>query len=209
MIGRSSHPKTPAVASGCLTMGAMMNRATGVLFALSVGACGVGDDDNELPNTPEPRLCSANLAIIGTFTLGAMVPDDVNNETGDPPGDGVPDFSGCWPTGTWTWTMTVSDNTCATPPAPAPSYSFRTDFVPDANGDPQYQYTLLAPQNPNYTLKVSSGGGGLCEGLLELFSPDGLQSWNLHPTLNSFNMNGPLAGSGEYAEWRDNQIPTP
>lgn len=173
----------------------------------SLTACGVGDD-GELPSTPEARECTANLTITGTFTLGAQVPDNYNNDTGDPPGDGVPDFSGCWPTGTWTWTVAVADNTCPTAPVPEASYSFRTDFLPDMNGEPQFSYTLLAPQlTSNYRLKVSSGGGGLCEGGLEIYDATGTTGWILQPALDVFNQSGPLTGVGEYAIWKESQYP--
>jgi hypothetical protein len=180
----------------------------GLLVSLApLTACGVGDDGG-LPSTPEPRICSANLAITGNFTIGAMVPDKVNNTTNEPPGDGQPDFTGCWPTGTWTWTLAVADSNCATPPTPEASYSFRTDYVPDAGGEPQYEHTLLAPQlTTNYRLKVSSGGGGLCEGILEIYSQDGKESWILHPALDVFNQSGPLTGVGEYAIWKEAQYP--
>ncbi|MDX2087393.1 MAG: hypothetical protein SFX73_06070 [Kofleriaceae bacterium] len=177
-----------------------------VISLTTLAACGVGDD-GELPSTPEPRICSATLAITGTFTIGAMVPDRVNNNNNEPPGDGMPDFTGCWPTGTWTWTMTVGESNCATAPAPEASYSFRTDYLPDANGEPQYSYTLLAPQlTDNYRLKVSSGGG-LCEGILEIYANEGKESWLLHPALDVFNQSGPLTGEGEYAMWKESQYP--
>jgi hypothetical protein len=179
------------------------------LLSLSLSACGVGDNDMpDLPMTPEPRVCSSTLAITGTFTIGAAVPDEVNNDTQLPPGDGMPDFTGCWPTGTWLFNLAVGENSCETPPVPLAEYRFRTDYVDDAMGEPQYEYTLLAPQlTTNFRLKVSSGGGGLCEGILEIYSPDGLESWNLHPALNSFNMSGPLSGEGEYALWTESQYP--
>jgi hypothetical protein len=189
-------------------MDAMTNPGRLSILAL-LTACGVGDNDKpELPSTPEPRLCSANLAITGTFTVNGTVPDDVNNTTKMPPGDGMPDFTGCWPTGTWQFNLAVTDNTCDPAPVPAADYRFRTDYVNDVGGEPQYMYTLVAPAlTTPYRLKVSSGGGGLCEGLIEIYSADGLQSWNLHPALNSFNMSGPLSGVGEYAEWSEPQYP--
>lgn len=185
----------------------MKTRGVLVIGLGVLGACGVGDDAM-LPMTPEPRICIANLAITGTYAIGAMVPDNVDNDTNEPPADGMPDFTGCWPTGTWTFNLSITDNTCATPPTPLPEYKFRTDYLPDANGEPQYTHTILSPNlTTNYRLKVSSGGGGLCEGIMEIYSEDGLQSWILHPALNSFNMSGPLTGVGEYAEWRDAQYP--
>ncbi len=184
-----------------------LGRLFGVLTLSATAACGVGDDAPP-PSTPDPRICSANLSITGNFTLGMPAPDLVNNDTQMPPADGLPDVEGCWPVGTWTWTMAVVDNTCQTPPTPAPSYSFRTDYVLDANNEPTYTYSLIAPTSfPNYRLKVSSGGGGLCEGVIEFYTADGLESWILHPALDSFNMNGPLDGLAEYAQWSDAQYP--
>ncbi len=187
----------------------------GRLLAMLVltSACGVGDDDMPTPpSTPEPRLCSTDFSIAGQFTLGMPVPDEVNNETGMPPGDGMPDINGCWPIGTWTFTLTQTANTCDPAPTPAASYSFRTDYVDGPGGatDKQYQHTLLSPTgfpSTNWKVKVSSGGGGLCEGGIELYSADGKQSWNLHPAIDVFNTSGPIEGFGEYAEWADNQIP--
>lgn len=178
-----------------------------LLLATTSAACGVGDDGPGVEPTPEPRICTTVLAITGTFTQSLAVPDDVNNDTQLPPGDGLPDFTGCWPVGTWTFSLALGENTCDTPPTPEASYSFRTDYVPDMNGEPQYEYALLAPTPMNYRLKVSSGGGGLCEGLIELYSDDALESWILHPALNTFNMNGPLGGEGEYAIWREPAYP--
>lgn len=184
-----------------------VGRVLSTLLLVTAGACGVGDDSPPVEPTPDPRVCTAILAITGDFAISAMVPDDVNNDTQMPPGDGLPDFTGCWPVGTWTFTMAVTENTCATAPTPEASYSFRTDYVPDMNGEPQYQYTLLAPTPMNYRLKVTSGGGGLCEGLVELYSDDGLESWILHPALNVFNTSGPLGGEGEYSIWKEPAYP--
>jgi hypothetical protein len=185
----------------------MMNRAVLVLgLGLLIPACGVGD--NGLPSTPEARTCLANLSITGTFTLGMPSPDVVNNDTQLPPADGIPDILGCWPTGTWAFTAAVVDNTCATAPTPLAEYKFVAAFVDDPI-EPTYSYTLVTPDpatNDN-RVHISSGGGGLCEGTLELYSADGLQSWNLHPALNVFNTSGPLTGIGEYAEWKEPQYP--
>lgn len=190
-----------------MTHRTLLGLGFGLGLALASAACGVGNDEGT-PSTPDPRICAANLSLTGTFTLGMPSPDKVNNDTHLPPGDGLPDIQGCWPTGTWSFTAAVVDNTCKTAPTLLAEYKFRTDFVDDPV-DPTYNYVLLAP-NPTTTsnrVKVSSGGGGLCEAGVELFSADGKQSWNLHPTLNVFNVSGPLAGVGEYAEWNDAQYP--
>ena len=171
---------------------------------LLFGACGVGDDGP--PSTPEPRICQAHFTVSGTFTLGMPSPDKVNNDTGAPPGDGMPDIMGCWPVGTWTFTLKQDDNNCAKEPTPLAEYKLNVAFIDDPV-EPDYMYTLVEP-NPTTTKtrqSVSSGGGGLCVANIEVFSEDGKQTWNLQPALDVFNMNGPLTGVAEYAEWKDSQ----
>lgn len=176
------------------------------MLCLWLAACGVGDDGT--PSTPEPRECLANLSITGQFTMSQAPPDELNNDTGMPPGDGKPDINGCWPTGTWTFSAAIVDNTCKTEPVLLPEYKFTAVFVPDPT-EAKYTYTLNTPDpgSMNHRIHVSSGGGGLCEAGVELYSADGKQSWNLQPALNTFNANGPLTGLGEYAEWKDSQYP--
>lgn len=181
-----------------------MTRALMLCFVLS--ACGVGDDGT--PSTPEPRECVAHLDITGQFTIGAAAPDIVNNDTGDPPGDGIPDIQGCWPVGTWSFKAALVDNTCKNPPELLPEYKFTGVYIPDPT-EPKYEFTMVTPSPDamNHRVHVSSGGGGLCEAGVELYSADGLKSWNLQPALNVFNISGPLTGLGEYAEWKDAQYP--
>jgi hypothetical protein len=174
------------------------------LLLLAITGCGVGDDGP--PSTPEPRICQAHYTVSGQFTLGMPAPDKVNNDTGDPPGDGKPDIQGCWPVGNWTFTVANVDNDCKTPPTPLAQYQFTGTFVDDPV-EPGYTFTVVAP-NPSTSktrIGVSSGGGGLCVGKLELFSEDFKQTWILEPSLNVFNTSGPLTGVAEYAEWADSQ----
>ena len=51
-------------------------------------------------------------------------------------------------------------------------------------------------------LKVSSGGGGECEGLLELWSVDNTKFWNMKPDMTGTA----IAGHGSYAEYQDPQL---
>ena len=182
--------------------GGMTNPGRFLILAL-LPACGVGDDA-PLPSTPEERICTATLALTGTFMMSAAAPDEVNNDTRLPPADGMPDVTGCWPTGVWTFTAAVTENTCATPPVPEPQYRFTGTFIADSMMEgPTYDFALNAPAlTENYRLKVSSGGGGLCEGGIEIYTDGATKAWILHPTLNVFNMSGPLAGVGEYAEYK-------
>ena len=189
-------------------MGLMANRGALVL-CLGLGAlaaCGVGDDGP--PSTPEPRICQAHFTVAGQFTMSRAAPDDVNNDTGVAPGDGIPDIQGCWPVGTWTFSLTQVDNTCKTAPTPNAEYKFSGVFVPDAV-EPDYVFTLVTPDPTSMThrVNVSSGGGGLCEGSLELYSADAKQAWILNPALNVFNMSGPLTGVAEYGEYKEAQYP--
>ncbi len=185
-------------------------RTTGLLIsALMVfGACGVGDEET---NTPDERLCNATLAITGTFTMTSPVPDLVDNDTNMPPSDGMPDFTGCWPTGDWAFSASIESTTCSTAPVqPTTEYRFSTTYMqaPDGSGG-VYNYSLVSPslQAGEYRLKVSSGGGGLCEGVMELYLDGAKKAWLLHPALNVFNQSGPLTGVGEYGEFDEAIFP--
>lgn len=185
-------------------MGDMTNPGRFLIFALlSLSACGVGDDA-PLPSTPEERICSATLAIAGNFMITSPVPDNLDNNTNMPPADGMPDFTGCWPTGVWTFTATVGETNCATPPVPEAQYKFTGTYTLDSMMEgPKYDFVLNTPAlTENFRLKVSSGGGGLCEGVIEIYTDGATKAWLLHPALNTFNASGPLGGEGEYAEYK-------
>jgi hypothetical protein len=188
-----------------------MKLALSAISLLLIGACGVGDDGG-LPGPTDPRLCTTEFNLTGSFTVGMAPPDNVNNDTQQPPGDGVPDIEGCWPTGMWTFTAAVTTNTpgeteCAPAPTAPTQIQFKVDFVSDPV-DPTYSYTVVAPTTFSKSLvKVSQGGGGLCEGQIEFFSSDGKETFNFHPVLNVFNQNGPLNGQGEFARFSVDQRP--
>lgn len=190
-------------------------RITRVAFAplLLAAACGVGDESDGTPmdSTPDDRLCSAQFSLVGTYTVGASPPDLVNNATGEAPPDGQIDDYGCWPAGTWSFRVTnTTESNCATAPTPEAEYRFVTTY--SANGTDgqgvQFETTLQLPAlTGNHRAKVSSGGGGLCEGVIELYLDGGKKAWYLHPTLNVYNMNGPLAGSADYNEYAQSIYP--
>lgn len=101
------------------------------------------------------RLCTAILGVSGTFEVGASRPDD---------------NPGCWPVGVWRLSPAVQQNECPSPPQLDPEYAFRVTRDDDNN----FTYKYLT--HPNYDrvrLKVSSGDGGVCQGTLESYSPDG------------------------------------
>ncbi len=131
--------------------------------------------------------CNATFKTTGTFVLGAPQPADVD---------------GCWPVGTWTFSATVDTNECGTPPALLPQYQFKVERLSDSLGDPVDAYTFLTEPSAHHRLKVSSGGGGLCEGGLEIFSEDGKQYWNFKPALEA---DLSIDGFGEYALYTTDQ----
>ncbi len=172
--------------------------ALGSLVAM-VAACGVGDPAGPPPESDERNdvlgiLCNAEYDVAGTFTPG----------TPTRPAE-IP--TGCWPVGTWTFTATMRSNECAAPPSQlATQYAFRVDRTPDAtNGGWEETYTYLGT-GMAHRLKVSEGGGGECEGGLELYSTDGTEWWNLKPALTGTTIDG-FAEYSKYAE--DQRNPNP
>jgi hypothetical protein len=173
-----------------------------------LAACGVGEDDDDSSSGMDVRLCTTTFTLSGNYTLGASPPDRVNNDTQAPPADGIPDIQGCWPTGTWSFQMTPAEGDCSPAPTPPPTIAFRVDFVDDAV-EPKYTYTLTQPTTgiSNPRVNVSQGGGGTCEGIVELFSADGKETYNLTPNIAVFNTSGPITGQGEFARWNRDQTP--
>lgn len=156
--------------------------------------------------TAAERLCTDTYSITGNFTIGQQSPDNQNNETGEPGADGEPDIQGCWPTGKWVFTLARSGGDCTPGPSIPSSIEFDVIFNADPI-EPDFTEMLLEPTVDDYRLHVSQGGGGLCEGGLELFTKGGTEVFNLQPTLNVFNVSGPLAGVGEFSRFSKNQVP--
>jgi hypothetical protein len=169
-----------------------------IVGLLAIAACDTGSvsgpggggaaPDAADRNTSLGILCNATFKTSGTFAQGATKPAD--------------DPSTCWPVGTWTFSATLDTNDCKTPPALLPSYAFKVEQTTDANGDPLRTYTYTTDPTTHYHLKVSGDGGGLCEGGLELFSPDGKQYWNFKPSLETGNV---IDGFGEYSLYDSDQ----
>jgi hypothetical protein len=168
-----------------------------MILGVLVGACGVGEEGTPFPSDDRNEalgiLCNAEFNVTGTFTAGTPA---------RPPE--VP--TGCWPVGTWTFTASQRANDCD--PAPvqlATSYSFRVDRAvnPDPTQDIGYEesYTYLGDASNFYRLKVTEGGGGECEGGLELFSDDGTEFWNLKPMLTGTVIDG----FAEYSKYDTDQ----
>jgi hypothetical protein len=147
------------------------------MFAMSSLAC-VPDGKGELEADQNGKVCSAYLSVAGTFA---------ESRAADPL-----EVKGCWPVGTWTFKATLEQNECAEPPTLEEEYAFLVER--DEDGKETYQY-LTDPNWERVYIKVTSGGGGLCEGGLEVFSEDGTKVLNLKPALQA---DATLTGFGEY-----------
>ncbi len=135
------------------------------------------------PNGPENkatgRVCTAILNLTGTFTPGAPDPDTAN-------------MGKCWPVGTWTFSASMGDSNCMTPPSLDQQYAF-TDARDTDNVDTIVY--LNSPGNDHVRIKVNAGDGGICEGIIDIFSPDGMAVTAFRPALQADNS---LNGFGEY-----------
>lgn len=196
----------------------MMHRA-GAFIAiafLAVG-CGVGDDDFE-PRDPNPAkmICTDAFKATGTWTAGIPM-RDIDSPTG------------CWPVGLWSFTVSldptddqilditgdqkpdrcgaVSGTRAATFEG---NYSFTVNRVDDGDGWVEsYVVTGAVDQGGQkiwndkviYKVKVTEGGGGECEGGLEIYSRDGLEYWNMKPNLTGTT----ITGAGDYAIYEEPQ----
>lgn len=167
-----------------------------ILLGVFVGACAVGDEDGAPvpPGESDDRddilgiLCNAEYTVTGSFTAGLPA------RPADAP-------TGCWPVGTWTFTASQMTNECETPPVQlATEYSFRVDRQ-DLGEGWEETYTYLGDTSKTYRLKVSEGGGGECEGGLELYNATGTEYWNLKPALEGTT----LSGFAEYAKYGSDQ----
>lgn len=167
-------------------------RISAVLGALAVGSLSgcfspgesrSSDIDDTARRAALGISCESKLSITGSFVRGADQPADV---------------MGCWPVGKWTFSATVEDSDCLGEIAMEQSYSF--DVTRDA--DENYFYTVNTSPTGKHRIKVTSGGSGLCEGGLEIFSADGMTVTNFKPQLNA---DGTIVGFGEHTVYTANQ----
>jgi hypothetical protein len=160
----------------------------GAGLALGVAACAPpaydGDDDDRQDTLG--IICEGELSITGTFVASAPQPEDV---------------FGCWPVGTWTFSASVGGHDCPSAPMVLPEYKF--SVTRDAEEVEHYSYDT-DPAYERVRIKVTSGGGGLCEGGVELYSEDGKHVWILKPSLQA---DGTLNGSGQYELYGSDQWP--
>lgn len=155
--------------------------ALGACLAFSLLPSCVPDPSSET-GTGLKKLCEAQLRVQGSFTESRERPQDVD---------------GCWPVGTWTFSATLDDPTegteaCPEPPSLLPEYRF--EVMRDDDDVETYKY-LTDPEYTRVRVKVTSGGGGLCEGGLELYSQDGSKVLNFKPGLQADKT---IRGFGEY-----------
>jgi hypothetical protein len=193
--------------------------------------CGVGDDPDFEPEPIDPNpnglVCTDAFKVTGTFTAGLPARPTTDNTD---PLDPIP-FSGCWPYGTWTFTVTrdpgdeniqdidgdlkvdrcgaVEGTQGATVDA---SYSMVVTRETVMTDEQYYNKYVLSGQTGAgadtmwngkvvHRVKVTEGGGGECEGGIELYSVDGTSYWNLHPALTGTT----ISGFGDFAIYKSNQ----
>ena len=155
--------------------------------ATAAAGCGVGGVNTD----PNALLCAAPVTITGTFSQEAEQPAEI---------------AGCWPIGTWSFTVAVGEGDCGQVPAPLTNYAIR--FERDTSADqPDYVWISSYLTDPNdawVEVSVTSGGGGLCEADVQIYSADGTALWNLHPALQADDT---LNGQGEYMLYSGDQRP--
>jgi hypothetical protein len=189
---------------GCTSTSTIMKSARAIRGLFSVAGLSVlaaacvpdGSTGYADPNGPENkatgRLCTAILNLTGTFTPGTPDPDTAN-------------MGKCYPVGTWTFAATMGDTNCMTPPSLESQYAF-TDTRDTSNPDTEFidMITYLnSPGNDHVKIKVNAGDGGICTGIIDIFSPDGMAVTTLRPSLNDDNS---LSGFGEYDLYDTNQF---
>ncbi|MGN6108867.1 MAG: hypothetical protein ACTHU0_27420 [Kofleriaceae bacterium] len=185
----------------------MRTAGTFLVLSLMAGACGVGEDGEPLePIDPNPNriACTSAFKTRGTWTAK------------DPlrPADSP---TGCWPVGTWTFTATLDNEAevldidgdgvgdrCegSNVPQLAASYSFVVNRMDDGEGWVEsYQYTGDTSIHQLHKVSVSEGGGGECEGEVELVSADKKGYWVLKP----MQTREAIDGFGAYTKYLEPQ----
>jgi hypothetical protein len=205
-----------------------------ITSAMLFGACGVGDegDDPGSDLNPNRLKCSAAMTTSGSFQESTTNPRP--NDPLGPDGqmgtadDNTTKIGGCWPVGVWTFTAAV-DTTAEVvditgdgvgercgevsgtqPPALEASYSFRVDRTEDPDSDGLVEtYAYLGSSANFFSIKISEGGGGDCEGIVEFKSADAKQWWTFNPNIcTSANCAPPsntITGSGDFTTYLDPQ----
>jgi hypothetical protein len=158
------------------------------MILLGTFACQPGAYEPKNGGTREEALgqiCEASLVVTGTYERTAPQPADM---------------FGCWSVGNWRLSATVAENGCAEAPALEAEYAF--EVTRDVQEIYHYRY-LTDPSWDKVKMKVSSGGGGICEGGFEIFSGDGRTITRLKPALEA---DLTINGFGEYEVYRTSQL---
>ena len=175
-----------------------------VASALFLGGCTTGSagDDVIIPGDDSQSVdqitCQTEMALSGTWTEGYPKPTSI---------------TGCWPVGTWSFSGSVLNNDCT--PAPTVPSNFTFTVTRDTSAaEPDYEWLFDYPADPTAEIKVTSGGGGLCEGTLSIYATsDGKGVYTLKPALPDTNLDGladgTIAGHGTYQLHTTDQRPMP
>jgi hypothetical protein len=183
------------------------------LAAFALGGCGLGSADGDgdgggepgfMPSPLDKTLCHTDLTITGIMTPAPKPtdPDHYDPTLGE---------TNCWPAGVWTFAARpATANEDGTPQCTTTALlpEYKVTGIKDYSVDGGLEsYTFTSNPTQNVRLKVSSGGGGLCEGVFEIYSEDGKVLHNLHPALQPANgaATNPLTGHGEYQMFEVNQ----
>jgi hypothetical protein len=205
-----------------------------ITTTLLFGACGVGDPDDPggADVNPNRLKCSAAIKTTGTFMESTTNPRpvDVDGPDGIPGNadDGTTKIGGCWPVGVWTFSATVDDtidvvditgdgngDRCGevagtSAPTLEASYSFRVDRNEDPESDGLLEsYAYLGSSADFFSVKVTEGGGGDCEGIMEFKSADSKQWFTLKPNIctstNCSPASNTISGGGDFTFYLDAQ----
>lgn len=169
--------------------------AVALVSSLSFAACAIDDGGGEFGDTQ--RMCTTDVDITGRVTGRPSVFEDF-----------------CQAVGTWTFTPTAraSANACSgvalDPIVVEVSYECPAgrDCSATAADPADKQYVIAYQSGPSVAsrqrIKLTNGGSGICEGIVELFSQDGKSVYNLHPNLHE---DGTLDGQGDFSRFPTDQ----
>lgn len=165
-------------------------RFAALALGISVAACTSGDT-----MVINGMQCTAELSLTGTFT---------------PDGSRPAAYDGCWGAGTWAFAATVMSNSCESAPSLSPMYQFTAASELDPQGDPIVdKFTLNTPDGSTVMniVKISQLGNAMCEGEVDICSPDGTHVFQMRPDVTEASGNG-ITGQGEYLQYDSNHCPT-
>jgi hypothetical protein len=171
-----------------------------MVSALGLLACDPGTADGPTPIGPDlnKEICHSDVNITGSMVADARPPLE--------PNENPPSEFDCWPAGVWTFSAKVAaSNEDGTQMCPATNLraEYKIKVTRDAALNETYDFLTEPAAKATASLKVSSGGGGLCTGVFEFYSADGKILHNLHPALQA---DLTLTGKGSYHEFAADQL---